>query len=321
MRIGIVTPAPPRSKYGNRVTALRWAGILRSLGHRVKVALTYEREGYDLLIALHARRSYPSVWRFHQDHSNRPLIVALTGTDLYHDLPRSRAAQKSLALATRIVALQPKARGELNPGLCAKLRIIYQSAPKNSWNTARRRRFNSGRTFDVSVVGHLRPVKDPFRAALAARQLPPGSRVRILHVGAAMNREMAMKARAEMRLNPRYLWLGERPRWQVARILARSAVCVLSSKMEGGANLISEAAMAGVPLLASRIPGSVGLLGENYPGYFTPGSTSELARLLHRTEVDPTFLAKLRSRVEMLAGGFEPAREKEAWRLLLAELE
>lgn len=321
MRIGIVTPAPPRSKYGNRVTALRWAGILRSLGHRVKVALTYEREGYDLLIALHARRSYPSVWRFHQDHSNRPLIVALTGTDLYDDLPRSRAAQKSLALATRIVALQPKARDELNSGLCAKLRIIYQSAPKNSWNTARRRRFNSGRTFDVSVVGHLRPVKDPFRAALAARQLPPGSRVRILHVGAAMNREMAMKARAEMRLNPRYLWLGERARWQVARILARSAVCVLSSKMEGGANLISEAAMAGVPLLASRIPGSVGLLGKNYPGYFTAGSTRELARLLHRTEVDPTFLAKLRSRVEKLAGGFEPAREKEAWRLLLAELD
>ena len=55
---------------------------------------------------------------------------------------------------------------------------------------------------------------------------------------------------------------------------------VISSLSEGGANVISEAAVAGVPVLASRIDGNVGLLGADYPGYFPVGDTEALARLL-----------------------------------------
>ena len=80
MRIGIVTPAPPGSTYGNRVTALRWAGILRRLGHRVSILQTYNSRPHELLIALHARRSYSSIKRFHHHHPTAPIIVALTGT-------------------------------------------------------------------------------------------------------------------------------------------------------------------------------------------------------------------------------------------------
>src|SRR5262245_60522127 len=96
MKILITTPAPPRSRYGNRVTALRWARILKELGHHVTVSQAYEDGAYDLLIALHARRGYPSVDRFHRLHPEKPLIVALSGTDLYHDLNRSKSARKSL---------------------------------------------------------------------------------------------------------------------------------------------------------------------------------------------------------------------------------
>src|SRR5579863_7923969 len=121
MRIGVISPAPPRSRYGNRVTALRWAYILRELGHKVSIVMAYEGQPYDLLVALHARRSYPSALRFHRDHPGRPLIVALTGTDLYCDLPRSRSAQHALQLATRIVTLQPKAQEELQSRLHHKV--------------------------------------------------------------------------------------------------------------------------------------------------------------------------------------------------------
>lgn len=317
MRIGIITPAPPRSRYGNRVTALRWARILRELGHQVRIATRYEGQPCDLLIALHARRSYPSARLFHCDHPDRPLIVALTGTDLYRDLPRSRSAHRALELATRIVTLQPKAQEELKPGLHHKVRVIYQSVPANSRRA--NPTFDSHRSFEVCVIGHLRPVKDPFRTALALRRLPPTLRIRVLHLGGAMDESMAARAQAEMKMSPRYRWLGEQPRARVQRILARSALCVLSSKLEGGANVLSEAIVAGTPVLASRIAGSIGILGEDYPGYFNVGDTAGLARLLHRAESDPAFLAQLKSHSAKLRSLFDPAGERKAWRQLIAE--
>lgn len=315
MRIGIVTPAPPRSRYGNRVTALRWARILRGLGHRVDTVQAFEGEPYDLLIALHARRSYSSASAFRRAYPHRPLIVALTGTDLYRDLPRSRRAQKSLELADLLITLQPKAREEIEPRLRQKVRVVYQSVSSKG----RRPSAAEPSSFQVCVIGHLRPVKDPFRAGLAARRLPPSSRLRVLHVGAAMDPAMADRARLEMKVNARYRWLGELPRWRVRQILEKSALSVLSSKLEGGANVVGEAIIAGVPLIASRISGSVGLLGESYPAYFKVGDTEGLARLLERAETDRVFLAELKSRCRKLATLFDPRRERSAWRRLLAE--
>jgi putative glycosyltransferase (TIGR04348 family) len=285
----------------------------------VQTTQAYEGEPYDLLIALHARRSYPSVRRFHRVYPERPLIVALTGTDLYRDLARSRRARRSLELATLLVALQRKASEQLEPRLRNKVRVIHQSVslpPK----PARRKSSGSRRSFDVCVIGHLRPVKDPFRAALAARRLPSSSRVRILHAGAAMDEKMANRARSEMKANRQYRWLGEQPRWRVRRILEGSALCVLSSKLEGGANIVSEAIVAGTPLVASRIAGSVGLLGEHYPAYFEVGDTEGLAQLLDRAENDRAFLSRLCSQCRKLVPLFDPRRERSAWSQLLAEL-
>lgn len=329
LRIRIVTPAPPGSRYGNRVTAVRWARILRSVGHRVSIAQEYEGEPADLLIALHARRSYPAVRRFLREQPGRPVILALTGTDLYRDLPRNRRAQESLELATRIVTLQPMALRELKASWRAKTRVIYQSvaqaradakprkkpAPADTSNSPREHRI-----FDVCVVGHLRAVKDPFRAALAARRLPSESRIRILQMGGAMTRAMTRRARAEMRVNARYRWLGELAHRRVWRALSRSRLLVLSSKLEGGANILSEAIVAGVPVLASRIPGSVGILGMDYPGYFEVGDTTGLARLLLRAERNTGFLSRLKRRCRKLRRLFLPAREAAAWKHLLDEL-
>jgi putative glycosyltransferase (TIGR04348 family) len=323
VKIGIVTPAPPRSSYGNRVTAVRWAGILRRLGHRASIIQAYEGEPYDLLVALHARRSYPSIRRFHFNYPQRPLLVALTGTDLYKDLPGNQRARQSLELATRLIVLQPKASEELASHLRhlrPKICLIYQSCAAKLRKRLYPRGLQPRRSFDVCVIGHLRPIKDPFRAARAARQLPLSSRIRVLHLGAAMDEAMARRARAEMTASTRYRWVGEQPRRRVQQILASSTLCVLSSKLEGGANVVSEAIVAGVPLLASRIPGSVGLLGESYSGYFTVGDTKGLAQLLYRAETDPAFLSKLRSQCSRLAPLFDPRREKAAWIRLLREL-
>jgi glycosyltransferase involved in cell wall biosynthesis len=128
---------------------------------------------------------------------------------------------------------------------------------------------------------------------MAARLLPAMSHLRVLHVGKALSDDMAERARTEMAENPRYQWLGELPRWQALRVLARSHLLVLSSLMEGGANVISEALAVGVPILASYIAGSIGLLGEDYPGYFPVEDTPALARLLDRAETDTGFYQTL----------------------------
>lgn len=330
MRIGIVTPAPPGSRYGNRITALRWARILRRLGNRVSILKTYAGQPYDLLVALHARRSHPSIITFQRQNPAAPVIVALTGTDLYRDIRTNHLARESLHLATRIVVLQPKAIEELQSSLREKTRVIYQSvedtqsprgmrgsAPKT---TVSKRESRSSRSFDVCVIGHLRFVKDPFRTAMAARLLLSSSRIRVLQVGGAMTDAIAARARKEMRINQRYEWLGVQSGRQVHRILANSQVCVISSRMEGGANVLSEAITASVPILASRIDGNVGILGRDYPGYFDVGGTKELAQLLTRVETSPDYLAELRDRVKSLAFLFSPAREQKAWANLNKEL-
>ncbi len=316
LHIGIITPAPSHSRAGNRVTALRWARLLRQLGHRVTIRQDYAGERCDLLVALHARKSHAAIRAFHDLHPDKPLLVALTGTDLYEDLKTSAAARESLALATRLIVLQPQAIEALPKAQQHKARVIYQSVPaiRNPQSAIR------NRTFRVCVIGHLRTVKDPFRAAEAARLLPAESRAQIIHLGGALDEVMAERARQEMQANPRYRWLGEQPRGRTRRWLALSDICVHSSRLEGGANVISEACVAGTPVLASRIAGNVGLLGTDYPGYFKVGATRELARLLWRAETDATFLQALREHVTGLAGKFAPELEREAWCALLAEL-
>ena len=316
MRIGIVTPAPPGSKYGNRVTALRWARILRGLGHRVSILQEYRLEAFELLVALHARRSHQSIMRFHKQYPDKPIIVALTGTDLYADLQKSNRVRQSLEVATRIIALQPEARDELDVQVQPKVRIIYQSVRSGS---RRKHKESSSSPFNVCVIGHLRNVKDPFRAAMAARLLPSRSRIRVIQVGRAMTDLMRARAHEEMNTNARYRWLGELPRWRVGRVLYRCRACVMSSKIEGGANILSEAIVAGVPVLATRIPGNVGILGDGYAGYFNVGDTRGLARLLMRIETDANFLMLLGQQCASLVPLFNPSLEKAAWASLLSE--
>lgn len=316
MRILIVTPAKRRSRTGNRVTAERWAKLLRELGHRVTIDDAYRRQACDLMIALHARRSAGSIARFHERHPDKPLILALTGTDLYKDIHSNGQAQRSLELADRLVVLQPEGKKELSPRLRGKVRTIVQSVEAPS-----RKPEPLKRAFEVCVVGHLRPVKDPFRAALAAKRLPADSRIRIVHLGAALSDDMRRRAEAETEANPRYEWLGERSHAQTMQRLARARLLVLSSKMEGGANVVCEALAVGTPVVSSRIAGSIGLLGRDYPGYFPPGDTRALADLLHKAETDEAFYRHLADWCRDRAPQVRPERERQAWNDLLDELD
>ena len=314
MKISIVTPAGAAPRSGNRHTAERWAKFLRSLGHRVAVTEQWSGPAADALIALHARKSAASIESFHRSHPKRALIVVLTGTDLYRDIRTHAEARRSLQLASRLVVLQPEGRRELPNRWRGKTRVIFQSADTR----ARHRPPQS--SLRVAVVGHLREEKDPFRAAIALAHLPQHTAIELVQLGDALTPEMAQTARRWMKREPRYRWLGSRPHADAMRCLAASHLLIVSSVMEGGANVICEASRIGVPILASRVSGNIGMLGADYPGYFPLFDDQALAGLIGRAATDSVFYRQLKRAVLARRPLFAPLAERRALKLLLQEL-
>jgi putative glycosyltransferase (TIGR04348 family) len=288
--------------------------MLRELGHRAFIVQPGPAPPADVLLALHARKSAEAVRSSRELRPGTKVVVALTGTDLYRDVRTDASARRSLELADRLVVLHDGAAAELAPRLRRKVHVVPQSAP------AMRRLPPRRGCFEVLVVAHLRPEKDPLRTAQAARGLDAGSRIQVVHAGAPLSGQMRRKALAEMRSNSRYLWLGELPGWKARRLIARARVLCITSEMEGGANVLSEAVAAGTPVLASRIPAMRAILGSDYPGLFPFGDTRALTRLLRRVESDPRFLSDLRRRCLAARPRLSPAREKAALRAVLADL-
>jgi putative glycosyltransferase (TIGR04348 family) len=269
-----------------------------------------------MMVAVHAWRSAGSIRTYSDRFPGRPLVVLLAGTDIYRYLhTQPDETRESMARATALVCLHDHADRGVPPRYRRKLHVIHQSALPLAGPRA-----PSKRHFDVCVVGHLRVEKDPLRAADAARLLPPESRLRVIQLGKAQNEGWARRATEEMARNPRFLWKGEVGGGAVRRQYARCHAMVISSVMEGGANVVSEAVVADLPVIASRIDGNLGLLGEDYAGYFPAQDTEALAALLWRVETEPRFLARLAAQCRARRPLFTPEREKAAWRRLLAEI-
>jgi putative glycosyltransferase (TIGR04348 family) len=314
VKIALVTPAPAQVHTGNRTTADRWARLLSELGNQVCVQKSWDGEECDLLIALHARRSFPAIQRFRQKHPLAPLVVALTGTDLYGGLEDSAEAMCSLEFASRIVVLQALAVEVVPESVRQKVRVIYQSAG------SRFKAEGSEENFQVCQLAHLRAVKDPLRVAYAVRDLPAFSKIQVKHAGAIFDPDFAGQVEEEQRTNPRYQWLGSLAHEAAIALLSRSHVLVLASHLEGGANVVSEAIAGSTPVISSLIPGSVGILGRDYPGYFPVGNSLALREKLQRAESDDGFYGDLQQQVARLHPLVSPARERETWGALLNEL-
>ena len=312
VKIGIVRPASAHGRSGNRMTALRCARFLRELGYGVRLGPAWDGRDVDALVALHAGKSRDSIEAFARRHPDRPLIVIGTGTDLYDDAGLVPAVRTALELASRIVVLQEQAVELLPPHLQDRARVVEQSseaAPSADDVPGR-----------VTVLAHLRAVKDPLLPARAVRDLPAASRIHVELWGGALEDELERAARDEERTNERFRWRGDRPHAEVLAELGRTWVLVVPSRHEGGSNALCEALAAGRAVLATDIPGNRGLLGDDHPGLFPVGDAQALRTLLLRAEDEPGFHAELVRRSRERAELVSPAREREAWRSLLGEV-
>jgi putative glycosyltransferase (TIGR04348 family) len=302
-RICIVTPALADANGGNWQTARRWAQML---GSDCRVDVTDRWAGTDaaLLIALHARRSADSIRRWSDETRGRPLVVVLTGTDLYRDIHVDANAQESLHRADCLIVLQERGIDELPAQYRAKTIVCYQSAPPQETlpKTARHMR--------ALMAGHLRNEKDPQTYFDAARVLADRSDILFDHVGGALDAEWADRARALEASCPSYRWLGPLSHRVTLGRIRRAHVLVHPSLIEGGAHVVLEAVRSGTPVLASRISGNVGMLGDDYDGYFEPGDVAALSALLTRCRDDPSMLPGLAGMCAARSHLFDPTRER-----------
>ena len=325
MRLLLHVPLPRGSTRGNWITALRWENILNELGHTVRTVDPSEYDlaatgSYDALIALHARRSAEAIKKFRITAPQSKLIVALTGTDLHVDLNHGSAGfqsvTNSMRVADRIVLLEPEGLKKLLPELHPKCAVIYQSTFLPALQQQ-----SKDALFNISFLAHLREVKDPFLICRALELVPTSSTARVAHAGEATTMPWRDRALKWTQICSRYEWLGAIPHQDAMQLLANSKLTILTSRHEGAPSVFSEAAALGVPILATRIPASVGILGANHPGLFNLDDASELATLIERAETDQSFYQELCDASAALQDCLSPQREKQAWKDLLASLD
>lgn len=281
------------------------------------------REG--LMLALHAHRSAAAIAAWAEAHPGRGLAVVLTGTDLYRDLRCQAEPRRSLELAQQLVVLQPLGLGELAPAHAAKARAIFQSCDAHPPVPKPAHRLRA------VMVGHLRAVKSPGTLFEAARRLVDHPEILIDHIGEASEPAWAEQALRTQALCPQYRWHGALPHPQTRAAIAGAHVLVHTSALEGGAHVIMEAVRSATPVLASQVAGNVGMLGEDYAGYFPHGDAQALAQLLLRcrqAQQDAggqspaaAWMATLRAQCALRAPLFEPQAERTALFQLLDDLQ
>ncbi len=316
----IVSPALAAANNGNWQTAWRWSRLL-SPHYRCRIVQAWtaaeagaKDEPAQAMLALHARRSAASIQAWSQAYPGAGLVVVLTGTDFYRDIQNNREAQASLQLAQRLVVLQELGPDALPIALRSKCRVIFQST------TARQSLEKSASHLRAMMVGHLREEKSPQTLFQAAYLLQQRNDILIDHLGAELDPVLGELAQQTALACPHYRWLGERGHEATRRHIQRAHVLVHCSQMEGGAHVLMEAMRCGTPVLASRIAGNIGMLGQDYAGFFEWGDAQALAKLLQRCRDEPELLAQLRSQCSQRAPLFAPARERAALIELIDEL-
>lgn len=302
----IVTPFLADANNGNWRTAQRWQKLLTPQYRPIVTSdATAIPDRPALAIVLHARRGHESLLQLRERFPQLPLMLVLTGTDLYGDMARSAEAQESLNMADAVIVLQEDAIRFVPSAARRKTHVVFQSAP--SLVPAAK---PQGR-LDCVVVGHLRAEKSPETIFDLVPLLRPDEPIHITHIGNGLDEALA--ARASVLKSARYHWVGGLPHGLTRAAIKRSHLLIHPSRIEGGANVIAEAVTAGTAVVASQMSGNVGMLGGRYDGYFPVGDTHGLLAILRKALAEPNYLSRLNTACKARAPLFD-ARE-EARRL------
>lgn len=314
----IHSPFPRQDGQGNSATADRLEKILTEAGFSVEV----EAEWYSgcearCLMALNARRSAGAVAEFRDACPDAKVVVVLTGTDINHAEVEDEDSdtRRTMSLADQLVVLHEGSLAAVPESLRDKCHIIY---PSVALPDGLAHHVSDTEEFEVIMAGNVRAEKN-LPVVLEACDLlseVDDSQVVVRVYGDAEG-EMAYRLMAATAGPQLFQWKGKSDHENLIKVMADANLLLNSSTQEGGANAVCEAISLGLPVVASDIPGNVGMLGEGYMGYFSSGDARGLKEILVRCSSDPEFYTQLKDQVVARAPLFAYAEESLRWVSLL----
>ena len=311
----IHSPYPRQKSQGNAVTAERMKRLLQSGGLNVAI---HERGDNRIeakcLIALNARKSAGEIFDFHQRWPDRKIIALLTGTDVNHPEMEQSGSDtlRALAQSDAIVSLHDGFSHRIPADLLKKTKVIYPSVQFS--DAAEHCPFEP---WKVVIAGNFRDEKNPNLMIEAVAKLAT-SEIHFHAYGAGSEYQDKLEQAAET--YPKFHFHGVQERDVVLAAMQSARVLLNTSTEEGGANAICEAVMIGLPVIASRIDGNLGMLGDGYGGFFTSEETDGLAGILTRAESDAGFYNSLKQQVSTRAELFSYDREMAEWTKLVRQI-
>lgn len=308
MHILIASPYPLDSPKGNSVSAKRIQTLLKNAGHHATAIHDDKTPNAEVLIALHATKTWKTSSYFKEHHPAARLIIYLTGTDLYRDLPAENPdCIKAMDLADQLVISQDSSLHSIPHKYQGKTRVVRTSAVLPELGEAPQVPQPS-----FALIAHLREAKNPFLMN-KAMDLIPDLDIHAYTLGKALEQCYAAEARGWQRTDSRFKWLEDVPYPDALAWISRVTATINTSHMEGGANAVIESIMLGTPVLASHIEGNTGMLGNDYDGYFKPNCPHSLANLMQRVVREPAFLQHLRLQIKERQAHFSSERETQDW--------
>lgn len=302
----IHSPYAESTSQGNTVTAARMERVFCDSGYRVTHSQKeYRGEPADVMVALNARKSAKAIARFRYLHPDSKLIVVLTGTDINHPDAEieSSPTWRSMEISDVLVLLHDASQAAVPQQFQHKCSTIYPSVtlPSKIEHTPRHD------DFTIVMAGNMREEKNPELAIKASAKLPDGLKIHVYGEFDEAGSDPIIKH-------------GVVAHGEVLTVMSEAHVLLNTSVHEGGANAICEAITMGLPVIASKIRGNIGMLGDDYLGFFPSGDARALVEILLRSSSDKAFYSTLKSQLVGRAPLFTYAAESKAWSALVSEL-
>lgn len=131
----------------------------------------------------------------------------------------------------------------------------------------------------VTMVANLQVNKDHLTVLKALLQIPERYKVHVMFVGyLGANTEGVINFVNRNRLRDKVTLCGQVE--NVSSVLQYTHLLIHSSKSEGMSVAVLEAVLSDIPVVATRIPGNIEVMGEQYKYYFEVADETSLANAI-----------------------------------------